>query len=880
MGSVLEQIFSKIVEEMEKDRIDTNSILPAIDTWSLQELEKWLIKAEDIFWENKKLLGLARDFYTVSKIDLIIDRELLTPKIFELALDAIDQLSRQFRADFKNLIIIEFHPKIEQAIQSSGSAEIMIEWWTKADQFQKKIGNEKAEYFKQLVKSRLDSIYRERAKSNPRSTLLALAQLKIVDIVDINDLVEFSMKTCLEQVQNEWYSCKSEFVENLKRSIGELLQTIEIIQANKNIKYDISKARKTLWRMLRYLEKKATSISPEFKEIKTSFKVENDQDLPIDRARIREEIFLPFKYIKSYLEIFMHQGILDDSKKVCIFYFYVSSNEHYQIFNREKKLIKHLSGKHKCFLKYHGWFNCIWSINDQYFNVYALVTGYFNSTLIENIMSCSKFQAKYNQRWFLDAAKDLLHAFDYLEKSNIPHYDIRPQNIFITKSNKLKIFGFNFQGINLVSISESAVEGSQEMLRDSYLAPELYNNKEFNINEISSVMKAGAFSLGLVFLQMYSLYKIAELNTPEFHGEIDDYVSTFKPKLVSELLRRMLNINKNKRATFCESLELLSPKEESKEDQEENLKSHRANLEQINKILERRKRIEPSGLKPNPKSQWSSKTLENGTMMIFKKGVYENEFVLIRTFKSNKPEQLFPFLEEAEILEKLDDNPVFIKYYGCYWHYNQTKLLCSLSLITELCERSLMTDITARAQAEEKNYYNQEELKPIFEWLLQGFIALKDKQYDHDNIKPHLILLNKHNHIKISGFLTPKYKIESFCMFPSPTLQLLQDSSGYLSPEKLRSREEKISYDIESSDVFSLGLVFLQMYKLEAISSWDNDRDFPTLQKIYPTWVARLLQKMLLKRSVWRPKFREIYDKMQKYIRDDGGTIENPLVFR
>ena len=90
---------------------------------------------------------------------------------------------------------------------------------------------------------------------------------------------------------------------------------------------------------------------------------------------------------------------------------------------------------------------------------------------------------------------DLLSALTYLyEEVKIIHRDIKPDNILITKDNKVKITDFGISAINREDVSDTIKFHNSTMGPILFMAPEI-GNQEYDF-------KSDVWMLGLTFVKL------------------------------------------------------------------------------------------------------------------------------------------------------------------------------------------------------------------------------------------------------------------------------------------------------------------------------------------------------------------------------------------
>ncbi|CAK94914.1 unnamed protein product (macronuclear) [Paramecium tetraurelia] len=182
-----------------------------------------------------------------------------------------------------------------------------------------------------------------------------------------------------------------------------------------------------------------------------------------------------------------------------------------------------------------------------------------------------------------------------------------------------------------------------------------------------------------------------------------------------------------------------------------------------------------------------------------------------------KTEKSFSTIQkEFLILKSLPkQHPNIIRLYKSYAWANQITKTYTLVLVMELADKSLMKEIEDRIQA--KKYFTDDQLHNFFLQCIQTLndIKLHSNIY-HRDIKPENILLNKEQQLLISDFgVSRKLMKEKL-----PTINgTLVGTPAYLSPILWKAFEEgqfqvskinKITHNVEKSDVYSLGVTLLQ----------------------------------------------------------------------
>ena len=108
----------------------------------------------------------------------------------------------------------------------------------------------------------------------------------------------------------------------------------------------------------------------------------------------------------------------------------------------------------------------------------------------------------YTEKELIDIAKQVISALAFLQKNNIAHRDIKPQNILIFPNNVYKIADLGEMAQNIKNFeNQLTIKGSA-----SFLSPALKNGLEHNeLGVKHNAYKSDVFSLGYCFLYAMSL---------------------------------------------------------------------------------------------------------------------------------------------------------------------------------------------------------------------------------------------------------------------------------------------------------------------------------------------------------------------------------------
>ncbi len=167
----------------------------------------------------------------------------------------------------------------------------------------------------------------------------------------------------------------------------------------------------------------------------------------------------------------------------------------------------------------------------------------------------------YDERELIKILKNLIKTFAQLQRINISHRDIKPQNVLYFKENnsyKLSDFG---EAKELISNKEVT---AKRTLRGSelYMSPLLFKamrNKRVYITEVKhNIFKSDVYSFGLMSffaasLSYESLYDIRELNSNfSVRVVLEKYLKRHYSPIFIDLIATMLDVDEKSRIDFLD----------------------------------------------------------------------------------------------------------------------------------------------------------------------------------------------------------------------------------------------------------------------------------------------------------------------------------------
>ena len=174
----------------------------------------------------------------------------------------------------------------------------------------------------------------------------------------------------------------------------------------------------------------------------------------------------------------------------------------------------------------------------------------------------------YTEKELIHIIKQLTQVFSFLQKSNISHRDIKPQNILVFKNNIYKIadFGEAKQIENMtINLISNSLRGTE-----LYMSPLLFNGLRTGQVDIKhNVFKSDVYSFGLCILfaaslQMLSLYDIRKImDMKELKKYLDKTLGNRYSKKFIDLIGLLLEIHEKNRPDFIHLEEIMKDWEDN-----------------------------------------------------------------------------------------------------------------------------------------------------------------------------------------------------------------------------------------------------------------------------------------------------------------------------
>ena len=260
--------------------------------------------------------------------------------------------------------------------------------------------------------------------------------------------------------------------------------------------------------------------------------------------------------------------------------FICHSSEELKSLYREYELISNLKSKDNLNINSNNKYNNV-------LNLYGITSNKFDKTtfvlyiLMENAI-CDWYREitnritnkkYYKEIEIWNILNQLVSIFSQLQKDNIAHRDVKPQNILLFKGGVFKICDFgeakSFNNLCLQNNEKlkNSINNDMNTIRGSelYMSPILFNSLKKNINKTKhNCFKSDVFSLGMSMLLcatlsfeiLYELRKNANLNSVKEMIAENMKSNGYSYKLILFLFE-MLKDNEEKRPDFIDLEEYL-----------------------------------------------------------------------------------------------------------------------------------------------------------------------------------------------------------------------------------------------------------------------------------------------------------------------------------
>ena len=607
----------------------------------------------------------------------------------------------------------------------------------------------------------------------------------------------------------------------------------------------------------------------------------NEDLVQVDVNKIQIGKYPLYSRPERNFQVSIYEATYNGSPAAVKMYQAIASEADFHAVQREIKCNQFLSRRSKrenCFLQCYGYY-----IHGDSLNI---VMEYYKKDLIQVITEMRNSNSEFREEQLLQMFKKLLESYSEMEALGIFHGDIKPHNILIDDSGNMKITDFSVSVVKVTDITGGVTGINPVQGTAGYMAPELIELQSAGKNVgIYSPERSDMFSLGLVFLQLLTLRDLNGLNTIARHSELMKIIRSLKFEWAVNLLMGMLMADYRQRPRFTDCLQYVALQSENSR-LEKTGTNPRVDLQNPNSLApnfiykadnrilaltthifsaERINYIDASEIKIITQSFFARRT--DHFQVAVHKASYMGQTRAIKMYEAISPTKDFAAVETEikcyQYLSRMSNsNNCFLKYYGTYCEEN------SFNLVMDYYEKDLMMLITEKAA--QPHAIHEQTIAGIFIKLLTSFAEMEAVGIFHGDIKPHNILTDNNWNMKIIDFnvsVTRNTELTTGITGKNP----LQGTEGYMAPElkDLVDKRENIGfYSPERSDVFSLGMVFLQILTLEKLEGLNTFANNATLlnkvDSLKYDWAKRLLAPMLVADYTNRPRFKDCFQYIGK----------------
>ena len=299
--------------------------------------------------------------------------------------------------------------------------------------------------------------------------------------------------------------------------------------------------------IVKYPENEIEEDESEFDESSTNDVIKN-----LNEIQISSDPFKATQNQEKNTTTSLYKGkIKKDNTEIAIKKIHTDNFADLAKYEKEVKIMRQLSGKKNCFLRFYGSFIVG---NDLY-----IIMEYVKDNLMEILTN-----AQLNELQMIQIAKALIQGFTYMATKNIYHRDIKPHNILITSEKVPKIIDFG-----ITYFSEDAIVANTSSISNvnfiqgtvGYMSPEQKiafeeNKKRGNFTKFN-LQKSDVFSLGITFFQMVSKKDTSKYENSAANIELQQEVSKYGPDILKKVIKVMVEGDPSRRANFAELLALI-----------------------------------------------------------------------------------------------------------------------------------------------------------------------------------------------------------------------------------------------------------------------------------------------------------------------------------
>lgn len=248
------------------------------------------------------------------------------------------------------------------------------------------------------------------------------------------------------------------------------------------------------------------------------------------------------------------------------------------------------------------------------------------------------------------------------------------------------------------------------------------------------------------------------------------------------------------------------------------------------------------------------------------------------------------YKEEAVQLSKVQNHPNIIKFYGYYFSetmYNTFRL----GIVTEYIEHQQNLENIYRKKRKLNQAWKEQELVSILFSVISTCSYLQQRGICHRDIKPANLFLMNNGEVKLIDFGESKdyYYDPNDESKNTFTVATIRGTPQYLSPVLWKAHcvdgtSRYVEHNIYKSDVFSCGLVMMQLALMNEVTGYNNNtpqnngeilikQNLQDLEKAFSSKFLNIIALMLIFEESGRPSFVEIE---QLFIEHEKTAMDTP----
>ena len=470
-------------------------------------------------------------------------------------------------------------------------------------------------------------------------------------------------------------------------------------------------------------------------------------------------------------------------------------------------------------------------------NTISLVIEFHKHTLHDILTKMKREKKEFTEKNLFYFAKELISAYSLLEENGITSSYIKTKNILVTSNWVLKIFDQFIPELATIDTSQNKAD--------------------------SIPIKDGVFSLGYVLLQIYTLEELEILNHQQNISILIKKANQIKYPWLKSLINKMLSVQSN--CSFKECLRFIDESQtkinDDKQQESGTLSSKQGSKkDSMNETHERQQdTINFNSLKfINTMFRYENQYCIVSTYTYFCEKLQSQ--ILLKIYEIKESNLELGILEREVLIYKTlsrISNPrnCFLKVYGSCIDSNKMYLSLEYHDINFNIAFSHMKSMNRLFEG--KTLYNYAKI------LIKSYVTMQSNGFYHCVINLNNISFTNNWELKITNY----GEIESKFLKQNDQFIQINVAPG-VQNTALNDKSFTSKKDRGKANVFSLGLVLLQMYYLEDMSTLNftenNQKLIEKVKEVNYQWLKELLEKMLNADFENRANFKNCYKFLSK----------------